>query len=120
MFEKITVLCPICSTTRQINKSSFKGNLGSEPYIQECRKCTNKQRTQTAESKAAISAALSNRSLSEQTKKKISDYMKAHPELWLTLQPELGPISRIDTHHSDESKKKISKGVKQSKKGENQ
>ena len=115
MFEKIFVACPVCCKSRSINKSSYKGDLLVEPYVQECRACSNKQRRHNDESKKAISNKLTGRTLSAETKNKISDYRKLHPELWKILKPELGPISQIGTHHSDSSKDKISKGVSKSK-----
>lgn len=115
MFEKIDVVCPTCEKTRQINKSSYKGDLSEHPYIQTCGSCARSGRQMSPETIEKIKIALTGRSLSEETKEKIREYRKSHPELWVTLQPNLGPKSRKGTHHTDDSKKKISEGVKKAK-----
>ena len=94
MFEKIEVLCLICDKTRFINKSSYKSDLNVEPYIQTCGGCGRSGRILSEDHINKIKEALTGRKLSTETKQKISEYRKAHPELWVTLQPELGRLSR--------------------------
>lgn len=115
MFEKIEVICPTCEKTRQLNKSSYKGDLSKQPYIQTCGGCARSGRTMSPEAVGKIREAMTGRKLSDETKDKIRLYRKSHPELWVTLQPELGPKARKGTKHSEESKKKISEGVRRTK-----
>ena len=117
MFEKIEVICPTCEKTRQLNKSSYKGDLSKQPYMQTCGGCARSGRIMPAEAIEKIRQANLGKTLSEETKEKIRQYRKAHPELWQTLQPELGPQARKGTKHSEKSKKKISDSVRHAKDG---
>lgn len=103
MFE---VQCSECKELRLVTaKKSWM--IGELPYIKICKKCVGKGKSKSEETKKKLSAAVKLLQTDEVRKKK-SDFMKQHPELWGNLQPELGPISRVGTHHTDKSKQKIS------------
>lgn len=88
--DMVEVICPVCRSSRQIKWSALKNKKKQRtPYKQQCRACAN-SRPMSDEQKEKISQKLTGRTLSAETRAKIQDYRKAHPELWTTLQPELG------------------------------
>lgn len=107
--DVIEVTCPDCNKSRPIKWSAYKSKKEGPPYYQRDRKCAGKHVT-SEKTKNKISRSLTGRTLSPETKDKISEYRKAHPELWVTLQPELGRGKRF-MPQSDETKEKIKKSM---------
>lgn len=112
--DLIEVVCPDCGGKREIKWSAFKNKKKQQkigpPYYQKDRACSNK-RKMSEEQKKKISEKLTGRTISQETKVKIQAYRKAHPELWTTLQPELGRGKRFRPH-SEQTKLKISQAMK--------
>jgi len=110
------VKCPVCNDIRTVaaRKTWMIGDL---PYSKICKKCVGKGKPKSEEVKKKVSESVKKLQTPELLKKK-SEFMKEHPELWANLKPELGPLSRIGTHHTDVSKEKISDGVRKAKNNE--
>ena len=101
------VICPACKKLREV-AAKKKWMEGEQPFEKLCKPCSMTGKTKSAETKQKLSELAKKQQTPELLQFK-SEFMKSHPELWqANLKPELGPIARLGTHHSDESKDKIS------------
>jgi hypothetical protein len=111
------VLCPTCGQSRTV-KAKKPWMVGEQPYKKICKSCCQVGKQKTDEHRAKLSQSVKNTQNKEVIERK-REFMLQNPDLWVKPEPELGQDAWRGKHHSDESKKKISEGVKSAKnKGE--
>lgn len=111
------VICPKCENVREV-KAKKPWMVGSQPYPMICKACCQLGKPKSDETKKKLSQAVKAVQTPEVLKKK-SLYMLTHPEHWKGKLKEGGAEDHcLGFHHSDETKDKISKGVKKAKGGE--
>lgn len=111
------VRCPNCGQRRTV-KAKKPWMTGEQPYEKICKSCCQIGKQKTDEHKAKLSESVKNIQTKEVIESK-REFMLQHPELWVQPEPNLGHDAWRGKHHTDESKKKISDGVKAAKdKGE--
>ena len=105
------VVCPTCLKNRFV-KAKKPWMKGIGPYECLCKMCCQIGKEKTQEHKDKLSESAKN-AQTKRIRKNKSNFMKQHPELWQkNLHPELGPLARIGTHHTEETKQKISESTK--------
>jgi hypothetical protein len=109
----IEVICPVCHVIRTVSakKPWMSGN---QPYSKICKKCCQVGKPKTQDCKDKLSKAVKQLQTPELLAKK-SEFMLAHPEYWVNPCSDLGHQAWAGKHHSQESKEKISEGVKKAK-----
>jgi hypothetical protein len=113
--EEIVVVCPDPrhkgDKTRTMKMSGYFGNL-EQPYIQKCKSCVQLEKTISEEHRCKISQKLTGIQRTDEFKKKLRDYLHAHPERLAQIKKTLTEnrgSGMLGKHHSIETKSKMSK-----------
>jgi hypothetical protein len=112
--EEILVICPDDrhqgDKSRKMKMSGYFGKL-EQPYVQTCKSCAQLDKIISEEQKNKISLKLTGIKRTEEFKKKLRDYIHAHPErlaqIKKTLTEKRGS-GMLGKHHSEETKNKMS------------
>ena len=110
------VLCPKCKKTRMITAKK-KWMEGEPPFNKICKSCCQIGKPKTEKCKKKLSEVIKKIQTPDVIQKK-REFMNSHPELWVVPRPDLARNTWTGMHHTEESKLKISMGVKQAKSGE--
>lgn len=90
---------------------------GTEPFEKRCKKhAEGKQKS--PEHRNKLSKAIKELQ-TEEVRNRKSEFMLDHPELWVEPRPDLGQEAWRGRHHTDESKKAISDGIKKAYRDKN-
>lgn len=106
------VICPVCKEIREV-AARKPWMVGEAPYEKRCKRhAEGKQKS--PEHRAKLSASIKALQ-TEEVREKKRQYMLAHPEYWHQPPTEKAQEAWTGQHHTEESKKKISEGVKKAK-----
>ena len=107
------VICPVCKEIRSV-KAKKIWMIGNQPFEKECVRCCQKK-PKTEEHKQKLKEAIKQLQTPEVLAKK-RKLMLEHPEYWQPNLKQGGAEEHwLGKKHTEESKKKISEGVRNAK-----
>lgn len=110
------VICPNCQNVREV-KAKKNWMQGSAPYPMICKSCCQIGKPKSDETRKKLSESLKAIQTPELLEKK-RQYMLDHPECWKGKLKEGGAEKHcLGLSHTEETKKKISDGVRKAKEG---